>query len=324
MVMHAIEIADDCLVWRECPKPEAGFGEVLIKVVATALNRADLSQRAGGYAPPPGASEILGLECSGIIEEVGEEVGSFKAGDEVCALLAGGGYAEYVNVPAGQVLKKPNGIDLINAAGLPEVFATAYLNLFMEASAIRGESVLIHAGASGVGTAAIQLCQAYGNPCFVTAGSQAKLSYCRELGADAGCNRHDSAFEEKVLQWSEGKGVDVILDPVGGSYVQPNLACLAKDGRLVVIGLMGGAEATLPLGRLMMKRQRIIGSTLRARAIPAKSRIVDQLRLKVWPAIERGEIKPIIDRVMPIQDAEDAHAVLAADQTIGKVLLQVS
>lgn len=323
MVMHAIQIVDGKLVWQQTPKPEPGPGEVLIQVTASALNRADLSQRAGGYAPPPGASQILGLECSGTVVELGESVESIDIGSEVCALLAGGGYAEYVNVPAGQVLPKPKNIDLVSAAGLPEVFATAYLNVFMEARTQPGESVLIHAGASGVGTAAIQMCRIFGNLCYVTAGSEHKVEFCKKLGAIDGCNRHEDYFQKSILDWTERKGVDVILDPVGAGYLSANLACLATDGRLVVIGLMGGADAQVSLGRMMMKRQRIIGSTLRARSIQAKSNVMEALRVHVWPAIERGEVKPIVDQVVPIQDADQAHALLATDETIGKVLLRV-
>lgn len=321
MVMHAIEIVDERLVWRQTDKPSPGFGEVLIEVSATAINRADLSQVAGGYPPPPGASNILGLECSGTVVEVGSQVGTFEVGDEVCALLSGGGYAEYVNVPAGQVLPKPERLTLIEAAALPEVFATAYLNIFMEANASVGESVLIHSGASGVGTAAIQLCKAFGNPCFVTVGFDAKVRACQKLGATAGCNRRVEDFEARILEWTGGMGVDVILDPVGGRYLERNLRSLAVDGRIVIIGLMGGADATLPLGQMMVKRQRVIGSTLRARSIEAKSKVMAQLRERVWPRIEAGDVNAIVDHTIPIEHAQEAHDLLRTDQTIGKVVL---
>ena len=323
MVMHAIDVVDGRLVWQETEKPSPGFGEVLIKVHATAINRADLSQVAGGYPPPPGASNILGLECSGTVVEIGEQVGSYKVGDEVCALLAGGGHAEYVNVVAGQVLPKPKRLSMVEAAALPEVFATAYLNIYMEANAAMGERVLIHSGASGVGTAAIQMCRVFGNPSFVTVGFDAKVRACIKLGATAGCNRRTDAFDTQVLAWTEDQGVDVILDPVGGSYVEPNLRCLATDGRLVVIGLMGGQSATLPLGRMMVKRQRIIGSTLRARSPEAKSKVMTNLSNRVWPHIESGEINAIVDHVLPIQDAQVAHELIRSDVTIGKVVLTV-
>ena len=323
MVMQAIQIVDGELEWCETPRPTASFGEVVIEVHATAVNRADLSQRGGGYAPPPGASNILGLECSGTVSEVGEEVGSFHVGDEVCALLAGGGYAEYVSVPAGQVLPKPRRLSMIEAAALPEVIATAYLNIYLEANAQFGETVLIHAGASGVGTAAIQLCKALGNPCFVTVGSDEKVRACVVLGATAGCNRHTEKFSSRVLDWTEGNGVDVILDPVGANYLASNLKCLAMDGRLVVIGLLGGAETVLSLGPLMMKRQRVIGSTLRARPIEEKSRIMAELKTRVWPRIDSGEITAVIERVIRVEEAQQAHELLATDQTFGKLVLAV-
>lgn len=321
--MKAIQIEDGKLLWTDVASDaEVGVGEVRIRVAATAINRADLVQRTGGYPPPPGASPILGLECAGEVIEVGEGVTRVAAGDAVCALLAGGGYAEEVVVPAGQVLPIPEGLDMVQAAALPEVFATAYLNLFMEAGARLGETVLLHAGASGVGTAAIQLCRQRGNPCYVTAGNPEKIERCVALGADGGWNRHDGGFVEPVKAWAAA-GVDVILDPVGAGYLADNLAVLGLDGRLVVIGLMGGAEATVNLGLLMVKRQRIIGSTLRARPVAAKAAVMDALGAEVWPHIASGAIQPVVDAVIPIEEAERAHALVAADQTFGKVVLTV-
>lgn len=321
--MKAIQIEEEKLVWTDVASDaEVGVGEVRIRVAATAINRADLVQRTGGYPPPPGASPILGLECAGEVIEVGEGVTRVAAGDAVCALLAGGGYAEEVVVPAGQVLPIPEGLDMVQAAALPEVFATAYLNLFMEAGARLGETVLLHAGASGVGTAAIQLCRQRGNPCYVTAGNPEKIERCVALGADGGWNRHDGGFVEPVKAWAAA-GVDVILDPVGAGYLADNLAVLGLDGRLVVIGLMGGAEATVNLGLLMVKRQRIIGSTLRARPVAAKAAVMDALGAEVWPHIASGAIQPVVDAVIPIEEAERAHALVAADQTFGKVVLTV-
>ena len=322
--MKAIASDGGELVWKEFDDPPLGEGEVAIQVHATAVNRADLSQRAGNYVPPPGASEILGLECAGIVDGVGKNVQSFKSGDAVCALLAGGGYAERVVVPSGQVVPIPAGLDFIQAAALPEVFATAYLNIFMEAAAKPGELVLIHAGASGVGTAAIQMCRAFGNPCFVTVGSQEKVEQCLELGATDGCNRHTDNFVELVPQWTNAAGVDVILDPVGGRYLKHNLQCLRRDGRLVIIGLMGGATAEVALGPLMIKRQRIIGSTLRARSVEAKAAVMNELRRRVWPEIEAGVISPIVESVIPVQEADAAHQLIASNETIGKVVLQVN
>ena len=321
--MKAILVDGEDLVWESAPAPMLGTGQVEIENYATAVNRADLAQRAGNYPPPSGASPILGLECAGVVTAVGEGVSRVRPGDEVCALLAGGGYAETVVVPAGQVLPKPAGLSFAEAAALPEVFATAYLNLFMEARLERAERALLHAGASGVGTAAIQMCKAFGNPTFVTAGSAEKIERCIALGASAGFNRYDGSFASAVSAWTENKGVDVILDPVGAGYLQDNLASLAVDGRLVIIGLLGGATAELSLGRMMVKRQRIIGSTLRARSIAAKALVMDALQERVWPLIEDGSIKPVIEQVLPIADASEAHRLIASDQTFGKVVLAV-
>lgn len=303
--------------------PSLGPGEVLIDVHSSAVNRADLVQRSGCYPPPPGASAILGLECAGVVAEVSEGVGCVQVGDSVCALLAGGGYAEQVVVPTGQVLPIPAGFSFEQAAALPEVFATAWLNLFMEAGVRPGERVLLHAGASGVGTAGIQLCKAFGNPCYVTVGSTEKLEGCVELGASGGSIRHAGSFAEQVMAWTEGSGFDVILDPVGASYLSDNLTSLNLDGRLVVIGLMGGVSAEVNLGLMMMKRLRVIGSTLRARPVAAKVAVMDALHHSVWPLLERGEVVPVIDRIYPVTEANAAHARMAADANIGKLILQV-
>lgn len=323
--MKAIQVDGDRLVWGEAAVVEPGAGEVRIAVRASAVNRADLLQRRGGYAPPPGASDILGLECAGVVEATGEGVGRVAMGDAVCALLAGGGYAEQVVVPAGQVLKVPAGLSFEEAAALPEVFATAYLNLYMEAASRFGETVLLHAGASGVGTAAIQLCRAFGNPCFVTAGADRKVARCVELGAQAGCNRHEASFADQVREWTDGRGVDVILDPVGAAYLADNLRSLAVDGRLVVIGVMGGAglDAEGGLGLMLMKRLRVIGSTLRARSIARKALVMDALQERVWPAIAAGTIRPIIEAVIPMPRADEAHRLIAGNDTFGKVVLAV-
>lgn len=319
--MKAIEIQGDRLAWQDVETPTPGVGEILIRNHATAVNRADLVQRAGAYPPPPGASPILGLECAGVVEAVGEGVGRYQVGDEVCALLAGGGYAEYVVCPAGQALPIPAGVSLVDAAALPEVFATAFLNLYMEAGAKVGERFLLHAGASGVGTAGIQLGRAFGNPVWVTAGSDDKIARCVELGARAGHVRHAGSFVESVQAWTDGAGMDVILDPVGGAYLGDNMASLAIDGRLVIIGLMGGAKAELPIGIAMVKRLRVIGSTLRARAVAAKAQVMDRLEQDVWPRIADGTIAPIVEARMPIGEAEAAHELIASDATFGKVLL---
>ena len=322
--MKAISQEGDDLLWKENPDPDLKKDEVLIRIKASAINRADLLQRIGNYPVPPGASPILGLECSGIVEEVGGQVENLIKGDEVCALLAGGGYAEKVSVPSGQVLKVPKGFSFEQAAALPEVFATAYFNLYMEANLLEGEKTLIHAGASGVGTAAIQICKAKGNPCFVTAGTKEKISRCMELGAEGGTVRNEENFADAVAKWTDNNGVQVILDPVGANYLEDNMKSLTLEGRLVMIGLMGGAKTSINLGLLMMKRLRIIGSTLRAQPIPKKTEIMNNLKEKVWPSLESGEIKPIIDTVIPIEEVDKAHKLMESNQTFGKVILKVN
>ncbi|HIG39817.1 MAG: NAD(P)H-quinone oxidoreductase [bacterium] len=323
--MKAIRVDSESeLHWDETGTPEAKSGEVLIKIHATAINRADLMQRRGFYPPPPGASTIMGLECAGEIAAVANDVDGWQVGDRVCALLGGGGYAEYVNVAATSVVKIPRGLSMVHGACLPEVYATAWLNLFIEAGLQPGEKVILHAGASGVGTAAIQLCRSFGSPCFVTVGSEDKLAACIDLGAEAGSNRHDESFAEKARAFAGESGVDVILDPVGGAYLEDNLALLGLNGRLVLIGLMGGNKTEVDLAVLMMKRARVIGSTLRARPLAEKARIMSQLAELVWPRIESGEIKPIVDTVFPIQEASQAFDLIASDKTIGKVVLSVA
>lgn len=322
--MHAITVGDDRLKWTEVEKPTPGPGEVRIQVAASAVNRADLMQRRGLYPPPPGASELLGLECSGRVDALGEGVADWRPGDAVCALLSGGGYAEYALAPAGSLAPVPAGVELASAAALPEVFATAWLNLYMEAAMQPGELALIHAGGSGVGTAAVQLCRAFGNPVFVTVGEDDKLARCLELGAGAGHNRKSGGFAGAVKEFAAqtGRGrVDVILDPVGAAYLADNLSVLATDGRLVLIGLMGGREASFDLAQLLAKRFRIIGSTLRTRSPEAKAKVVSQLRERVWPRIGEGKIQPIIEASFPMQEAEAAQALVAGNGTFGKVLL---
>ena len=322
--MKAISQEGNDLLWKENPDPDLKKDEVLIRIKASAINRADLLQRSGNYPVPPGASPILGLECSGIVEEIGGQVKNFIKGDEVCALLAGGGYAEKVSVPSGQILKVPKGFSFEQAAALPEVFATAYFNLYMEANLSEGEKTLIHAGASGVGTAAIQICKAKGNPCFVTAGTKEKISRCMELGAEGGTVRNEENFADAVAKWTDNNGVQVILDPVGANYLEDNMKSLTLEGRLVMIGLMGGAETSINLGLLMMKRLRIIGSTLRAQPIPKKTEIMNNLNENIWPLLESGDIKPIIDTVIPIEEVDKAHELMESNQTFGKVILKVN
>jgi len=322
--VKAISQEGNDVLWKENPDPDLKKDEVLIRIKASAINRADLLQRSGNYPVPPGASPILGLECAGVVEEVGGQVKNFRKGDEVCALLAGGGYAEKVSVPSGQVLKIPKGFSFEQAAALPEVFATAYFNLYMEANLSVGEKALIHAGASGVGTAAIQICKVKGNPCFVTAGTKEKISRCMELGAEGGAIRNEENFADAIAKWTDNNGVQVILDPVGANYLEDNMKSLTLEGRLVMIGLMGGAKATINLGLLMMKRLRIIGSTLRAQPIAKKTEIMNNLKENAWPSLESGDIKPIIDTVIPIEEVDKAHKLMESNQTFGKVILKVN
>lgn len=322
--MRAIKVKDNAvLAWEEVTTPEPKANEVQIKIHASAVNRADLLQRQGMYPPPPGASDVMGLECAGEVMALGADVKGFQIGDPVCALLAGGGYAEVTTVDAGSVLPLPNGLSMEQGAALPEVFATAWLNIFMEANLAPGEKVILHAGASGVGTAGIQLCEAFGSPTFVTVGSADKLAACLDLGASAGSNRHEGSFVDKAKAFAPD-GVAVILDPVGGSYLADNLSLLGMGGRLVLIGLMGGAQTEINLGMMMMKRLRVIGSTLRARPLAEKAAVMAQLKEKVWPKIEAGEIKPIVDTVFPIEKTDAAHQLVTSDQTIGKVILTVA
>ncbi|MDA0825033.1 MAG: NAD(P)H-quinone oxidoreductase [Proteobacteria bacterium] len=311
------------LLWTEAADLVPSPAEILIDVKATAINRADLMQRKGLYPPPPGAPETMGLECAGIVMAVGRDVTHHQVGDRVCALLAGGGYAEQAVVDQGSALKIPDNLDFEQAAAIPEVFATAWLNLFIEAALQPGERVVLHAGASGVGTAAIQLCRAFGSEGFVTAGSASKIEACLKLGAKGGHNRRDGGFIDALRAlWPQG--ADVILDPVGASYLAENLEALTLNGRLVLIGLMGGSRSEIDLAKLMMKRLRVVGSTLRARPLEEKASIMAELSQYVWPKISQGEIVPIIQQVFPIQSASAAHELMASDVTIGKVVLKVS
>lgn len=322
--MQAISVlASSELKWQETEDPVLSPSEVLIEIKATAINRADLMQRRGLYPPPPGASPIMGLECAGVVVQVGDQVSRHQVGDRVCALLAGGGYAELTAVDEGSVIPIPEGLDFSQAAALPEVFATAWLNLFIEAGLQPGERVLLHAGASGVGTAAIQLCRAFGSESYVTAGSEDKIATCLALGASQGFDRNQGGFSE-ALQAFWADGVDVVLDPVGAGYLADNLKVLRMNGRLILIGLMSGARTEIDLAQLMMKRIRVIGSTLRARPLPEKAAIMAELEQFVWPKITTGVIKPIIETIMPIEQAKEAHDLVASDTTVGKVVLSVA
>ncbi len=314
----------EVLDWGEVPDPVAGPGEVVVDVAATAVNRADLMQRAGNYPPPKGASEVLGLECSGIISEVGEGVTGWSVGDEVCALLAGGGYAERVAVPAGQLFPRPAGVELATAAALPEVTCTVWSNVFMLAGLRRGDVFLVHGGSSGIGTMAIQLAVRAGARVFTTAGGAAKLDFCRELGAEVAINYRDEDFVERVRAETDGAGADVVLDNMGAKYLARNVDTLAVGGRLVVIGMQGGARAELDLGKMLAKRASVAATGLRGRPPTGpggKADIVAAVRAQVWPDVERGVVRPVVDRRLPMSRAAEAHRVLEASEHIGKVLL---
>ena len=311
------------LVWQDVPDVEFGADEVLVNVKATAVNRADLLQARGGYSPPEGASQILGLEMAGVIVALGEDVEEWKVGDRVCALLPGGGYAEQVNVPAKMLLRMPDDWTFAQGTAVPEVWFTAYVNLFLEGDLQAGESVLIHAGASGVGTAAIQLAKAVDATVFVTASSTRKLDFCRELGADFTINYKEEDFLARVLEKTSNKGVDLILDPVGGSYLDRNTKALARYGRLVNIGLLGGPNGEMNVALLLMKRLRLIGSTLRSRPPAEKAKITEQFEAGFWPLLRNGELKPIIDKMFPIQEAQQAHEYVEQNKNIGKVILTI-
>ncbi len=310
----------DALVLAEVDDPVAGPGEVLVEVAATAVNRADLMQRMGHYPPPPGAPPYPGLECSGTIVALGEGVAGWAIGDRVCALLAGGGYAERVAVPAAQLLPVPAGLTLVQAAALPEVACTVWSNVFMRAQLQPGELLLVHGGASGIGTMTVQLGARYGARVFTTVGSAKKAARVRELGAERAVLYRDEDF---VAVLREAGGADVILDVMGASYLARNVAALADGGRLVVIGLQGGAKAELDLGALLAKRGSVHATALRSRSAAQKATIVQAVLAGVWPAVEAGEVRPVVDRVLPLADAGEAHRVVEASEHVGKVVLQV-
>ncbi|WP_261718949.1 NAD(P)H-quinone oxidoreductase [Streptomyces sp. FZ201] len=323
--MHAITIDEpggpEALVWAEVPDPVPGEGEVLIEVAASAVNRADLLQRQGFYDPPPGASPYPGLECSGRIGVLGPGVSGWAVGDEVCALLGGGGYAEKVVVPVGQVLPVPKGVGLVQAAALPEVVCTVWSNVFMVAHLRPGETLLVHGGSSGIGTMAIQLAKAVGAKVAVTAGTRQKLDRCAELGADILINYREQDFVEEIAKATDGAGADVILDNMGAKYLDRNVRALAVNGRLAVIGLQGGVKGELNLGALLSKRAAISATSLRARPLAEKTAIVAAVREHVWPLLDGGHVRPVVDREIPMSDAAAAHRVVEESVHIGKVLL---
>ncbi|WP_040159220.1 NAD(P)H-quinone oxidoreductase [Mobilicoccus massiliensis] len=323
--MKAVTIPEfgdlDALVLADVDAPSLKPGEVLIDVAAAGVNRADLLQRQGGYPPPKGASELPGLEVSGTIAQLGEGVTGWEVGQEVCALLDGGGYAEKVAVNAGQVLPVPAGVELVDAAALPEVVATVWSNVFMTANLQPGQTLLIHGGGSGIGTMAIQLAKQVGARVAVTAGSAEKLEFCRELGAEILINYREEDFVEKLKEATDGHGADVILDVIGAKYLDRNVSALATNGRLVVIGLQGGVKGELNIGKLLSKRGAVIATSLRMRPVEEKAAIIASVREHVWPLIESGAVRPIVHARMPIDDVRDAHRTLEESSHIGKVLL---
>ncbi|NRG41874.1 NAD(P)H-quinone oxidoreductase [Rathayibacter sp. VKM Ac-2835] len=311
---------DSRLVLEETATPSPGPGEVLLRVAAAGVNRADLGQRAGVYPPPAGASEILGMEVSGTVVGLGEGVTTVAQGDEVCALLSGGGYAEHVVVDAGLLLPVPEGVDLISAAALPETTATVWSNLVLVAGLRAGETVLIHGGGSGIGTTAIQIASAIGARVAVTAGSPRKLDACRALGADILIDYREQDFVERIAVETDG-GVDVILDPVGGDYLARDVEALALGGRIVFIGNQSGAQGSLDIGTLMRKRAAVHATTLRARPLAERRAIVAAVRESVWPLVADGTVRPVVDEVIPLAEAERAHERMTASGHIGKLLL---
>lgn len=323
--MHAVVITQpgdpDVLQWTEVEDPVAGPGEVLVEIAASAVNRADLMQRQGFYPPPPGAPPYPGLECAGTVVATGPDVTGWQPGDAVCALLSGGGYAEKVAVPAGQLLPAPHGVSLTEAAAFPETACTVYSNVFLGARLTRGETLLVHGGASGIGTMAIQLAKHAGATVAVTAGSAEKLAACRELGADILINYRDEDFVSRIRDATGGHGADVILDIIGAAYLARNVEALAQDGRLATIGLQGGRRAELDMGMLMAKRAAIMATTLRARPAEQKAAIVAAVREHVWPLIEADSIRPVIHTKLPMREAAQAHQIMAASTHTGKILL---
>ncbi|MCZ7421878.1 MULTISPECIES: NAD(P)H-quinone oxidoreductase [unclassified Micromonospora] len=324
--MRAITIAEpggpDVLTWSEVPDPRPGPGEVVVDVRATAVNRADLLQRQGHYPPPAGAPAYPGLECSGVVSATGPGVAGVRVGDQVCALLAGGGYAERVAVPAGQLLPLPAGVDLVDAAALPEVACTVWSNVVRVARLTAGETLLVHGGGSGIGTFAIQLGAALGATVVATARAS-KHERLRALGADLLVDYREQDFVEEVRRVTDGRGADVVLDIMGASYLGRNVAALAADGRLVVIGMQGGRKGELDLGALLAKRGTVAATALRSRPLEQKAAIVRGVREQVWPLVEAGRVRPVIDRRLPITEAAQAHRLVESNEHVGKVLLTV-
>lgn len=325
--MYAITIREpggpEVLTWSEVPDPVPAAGEVLVDVAATAVNRADLMQREGRYPPPPGAPPYPGLECAGRISALGDGVTGWQAGAEVCALLGGGGYAERVAVPVGQLLPVPSGLSLVEAATLPEVACTVWSNVSGQAHLRDGETFLVHGGASGIGTHAIQVAKRLGARVLCTAGSATKRERCVELGADAAIDYREEDFVARAREETGGRGVDVILDIMGAAYLARNVDALAPGGRLVIIGMQGGARAELDIAALLRKRASVAATALRSRPAGEKAAIVAAVRDRVWPWVEDGTVRPVVDRVLPMRDAAEAHRAVEAGEHVGKVVLAV-
>jgi putative PIG3 family NAD(P)H quinone oxidoreductase len=313
----------EVLVPVERPVPTPGAGEVLVRVAAAGVNRPEVLQRQGKYPPPPGAPSILGMEIAGTVVALGEGVDDSLLGRQVCALIAGGAYAEYAVAPAGQCLEVPEGLSLIEAAAMPETLFTVWSNLFDRGWAQPGETVLVHGGTSGIGTMAIALAKLFGLTILVTAGSDEKCAAARALGADLAINYKTQDFVEEVKRFTDGKGVQIVIDMVGGDYVARNLQCLAEDGRHVSIAVQGGATATIPVWDVMRRRLTLTGSTLRPRSVEFKSLLADELRRHVWPLVAEGKLKPIIDRSFPLAEAPAAHRRMEAGEHVGKIVLTI-
>lgn len=325
--MTAVEITrfggPEVLVPGKRPVPQPGAGEVLIKVAAAGINRPDILQRTGGYAPPPGASDLPGLEVAGEIVAVAADVTNWKIGERVCALVAGGGYAEYCVAPAPQVLPVPKGFDMVLAGAVPETFFTVWTNVFERGALRQGETFLVHGGSSGIGTTAIQLAHHFGARVIATVGGEDKAKACRDLGADLVVNYRTSDFVTEVLAATEKKGADLILDMVGGDYINRNLNCLAIDGRLVMIAFLQGSKAEVDFARVMVKRQTITGSTLRPRSVAQKGAIAAALKAQVWPLLDAGKVKPVLYKTFPLAEAAKAHALMESSAHTGKIVLTI-
>lgn len=324
--MRAVEIAQpggpEVLRIARRPVPKPGEKEVLIQVAAAGVNRPDVLQRKGGYPPPPGASDIPGLEVAGTVVETGRNVRRWKSGDQICALITGGGYAEYAAAPAEQCLPVPRGLSVVEAAGLPETFFTVWINVFDRARLASGETLLVQGGSSGIGVTAIQMARALGHRVFATAGSEQKCRACEALGAERCINYRTEDFSKVVREATGGRGVDVILDMVAGDYVPRELACLADDGRLVLIAFLGGSKTMLDMNDILRRRLTLTGSTLRPRPVAVKAAVARALEEKIWPLIERGAIKPVVHAVFPLDKAHEAHALMESGAHVGKIILE--